>query len=619
MTKKEFIILFLLGIVQTGIFMLVFQKKEQDLDPSLPIYHFDSQEKISYLNIKLKNSNFLTIEFKDDGYWLIDPVKKKADGYMMEDIKLLLQRITRDDKLDANEQNLKECGLQTPDVEASIKMTQNREIALKFGKTLPLTINGSEYVYLKLGSEPFIYQMFKPDFLIFTIPVDGWRSKKILNFAPQTVSEIKLSGLKFLRPAQIVKRDKFQDWFLTDPYQEVLDGGKIYQLFYFLQEIYAKEYVPKEKMSLDHPDYIIELTFDSGSKTKIHVQAKEADKIEQGKEPQFYVYLEGSDEIFYVESEKYSSLPANLDDFRFKVLYRFRPDELQKFEIASFKEGKLSTLVFEQKVVEDVIDGKRQSFQVLEIVEPKGILVDPSQRELYDRQQNYVQAFVQRFMKSEITSFLNRVSKTVVAKIVDVEKPECKVTFYLTNEKREFYFQESGTKGLVYVPVSDTEYEMFSVQKSYVKMLKGLHFNFYVEPIWKLDPKTVKKISLYQKIQSGDIVHFEYIRNGEEWKVDSNDYMVDTVRLEAALTRELAVLDQARIISDDPSDLGKFGLLDPLIICIIEGDNKTYKLKISDRYADDTYFATADDKLIFHIDSAVVRPLKENFLVKKFK
>lgn len=654
MKKLEFALLVVFGVVQTVLYFTVFAWQPPDIDPAKPIFQFASEEKISYVEIARKDSPTLVIELRSDGYWLTKPVQKKADSFLIKDIVMALERLNRLRIYPATPERIADAGLDDPDLKVHIKTRTKeevtRELTLRFGKKVPFASGGVEYYYFMHGDEKYIYQMFKDDYRIFTLGVKDWRSKQILEFKQESVNEIQISGLYFPDQAKIVRRGRYKDWILVEPYEELLEQTKVNNLLYLMSEIYAKDYLDKDIPELETPDYKVFLKFSDESSVTLRIRLKEellkgivGDGEEDDKDKKngedsggekkerrvalFYAYLEGSDEAYLVESEKFYMLPKNIDDLRYRLLYRFREDDIRSIDIISYKGDQKKQLLIEKKTGVMKHQGRDVPFVRFDVTKPEHILVPKKDKDLFEKQQRYINEFIEQLRRAEILAFMHKVSKSTVEQLVDLQKPECKVTFLVGDSPREFYFKEMPSHAFAFTPVGNSEYEMFKVAKGYVKRLKRGHFNFYVDPIWSFDYQKLRRLVIYIRSEPGGsdmslskFTKQEFTRDKHGWKCDREGYVADESRLEVFLKHKLSKLEGVQVVSDDPEDLQRFGLLDPYMICVVELENgQVYRLKISEKFPADMYLATTDGQLIFQVDPTLITALKGEFYIKKSK
>lgn len=620
MNLKELLILVILGGAQTVLFIYLLAKSEPPVDPSFPLFNFSQEEIIISVSISNESGKF-KVEQKRSEYWITEPIEKKADELIIKDIMLLLQRQNRIGAQKVTESKLNETGIADSKLSAEIKTSTGRIIRMKGGKESPFERGGAKFVYVTFNDDDYIYQMFKPYFEIFTRDVNYWRSKKIINLYPDTIKKMELSGSKFIRDVTILHRDDLEDWFLDKPFQEVVDDIKLTRIFDFINNLYAKEYLPLESLDLNVPIYHFIFTEYNSEKTSIKLWLYPDQEIKENEKIKLYVQINDSNEISLVESDDYWNLPGGVEDLRYKALYKFKQEEIYKIEVACNKYGEMESIMIEQKVAIGTQNGKEVRYPIWDLVHPKEIIVSRENERLFRKQQQYLETFLRQFISEQIIKFLDRISATTVeSTLVNTKQPECRVRFFLRNGTKDFYFKEKSNSAHVFVPVNEQEYEMFVVSLNYVRMLKRLKYNFYVKPIWEFNPDNVSKVEIFKRTVDGHIVKDIFEKNSENiWSVNRKGMRPDEARLEYLLRKKLNTLEPEQVLSDRKEDITRFGLLNPYIIFrVILNDGSTHTLKISERHSHDLYLATTDEnELLFVMDNKIVSEIERPLYFKR--
>jgi hypothetical protein len=191
---------------------------------------------------------------------LREPLDFPADSSLVSSTLGSVANLTADRRLAADEVDLAEYGLDTPEAELTLRMTDGGERSIVVGDELPLgskralrVDDGSEIV---IASGWFVSDLERE--------VDEWRSRDVIDFAEDDIASIDIeSGPDSIRAARLE-----DGWQLLLPLRDLADEDHISGLISDLRSMRIQEFLDDEsdpaELGLELPEYEITIIRSDG-------------------------------------------------------------------------------------------------------------------------------------------------------------------------------------------------------------------------------------------------------------------------------------------------------------------------------------------------------------------
>ena len=261
---------------------------------------------------------------KGEKQWQITvPPGLEADSDEWQQLASNVPRIVREDTVAPNAQDLASFGLKDPPVRVSAKLKDGKTVEILFGGENPKrTFN-----YAKLSNSNDVFLTASNWAKTFTRTVSDLRNKKILEFEPDNIDDVKISeGAK-----ELEVQKSGENWQLKKPIDTKADSGEVTtfegSISFARANSFADASVDAKTAGLDPPVIRIVL---HDSKAKIDRVLL----IGKNSEPDKYYARDASrDSIFIIDKDLAEKARRPIFDWRDKSITKVDRDKIDRIEI----------------------------------------------------------------------------------------------------------------------------------------------------------------------------------------------------------------------------------------------------------------------------------------------
>jgi len=288
--------------------------------------------------VELKDVDGLTIKRKDDtiklkragdGWEMVEPVKTRADGAVVNDVVTNLATARVDREIEANPTKLDDYGLEPPAAQVTLDVKgQAAPLTLTVGGKNPTGV----WVYAREGSKPAVVVVGESVARDTTRPVADFRDKTLLAFDRKNVTavDLDLEGSRMTLEAE-----EGGKWKIARPGPYRADGDLVSDMLDRLGAARIREFeaAPKSPATygLDKPSRVtIWLGRDKDRTSKTLLVGK-ADAAKKG----VYVQREGESDVLLIPVEAWDKVPKTVAMARDKIVFPYAYDKVSRIEIES--------------------------------------------------------------------------------------------------------------------------------------------------------------------------------------------------------------------------------------------------------------------------------------------
>jgi Domain of unknown function (DUF4340) len=286
------------------------------------------QASITKLEIKSKNSEPVALAKSNSGNWrIVQPKSLDADQSTVSSVVSSLSSLNSERVVEDKASDLKQFGLDRPDVEVDITEKNNTSQQLLIGDNTP----AGSAVYAMLAGDPRVFTIASYNKTSIDKSLNDLRDKRLLAVSPDKVSRLEL-----IEKNQEIEfgRDKFgpsnDEWQILKPKPLHADSVQVGELVAKLtdarMDLGGSDKDTKEVMSaFAHatPIATAKVTDPSGTQELQVRKSKDT----------YFAKSSAVDGVYKVDASLGQALDKKLDDFRNKKLFDFGYNEPTKIEM----------------------------------------------------------------------------------------------------------------------------------------------------------------------------------------------------------------------------------------------------------------------------------------------
>ena len=288
--------------------------------------------------VELKDVDGLTIKRKDDtiklkragdGWEMVEPVKTRADGAVVNDVVTNLATARVDREIEANPTKLDDYGLEPPAAQVTLDVKgQAAPLTLTVGGKNPTGV----WVYAREGSKPAVVVVGESVARDTTRPVADFRDKTLLAFDRKNVTavDLDLEGSRMTLEAE-----EGGKWKIARPGPYRADGDLVSDMLDRLGAARIREFeaAPKSPATygLDKPSRVTIWLGKDKDRTSKTLLVGKADAAKKG----VYVQREGESDVLLIPVEAWDKVPKTVAMARDKIVFPYAYDKVSRIEIES--------------------------------------------------------------------------------------------------------------------------------------------------------------------------------------------------------------------------------------------------------------------------------------------
>ena len=261
---------------------------------------------------------------KGDKQWnMTSPAGMEADSDEWQMLASDIPRIEREDTVAQNAQDLAPYGLKEPAVKVSAKTKDGKAVEILFGAENPR----KTFTYAKFPNNNDVFLTASNWEKTFTKTVSDLRNKKVLEFEPDDIDDVKvMEGTK-----ELEVQKSGENWELKKPLDAKADNGDISTFLSSIRFARAASFpdppVDAKTTGLDQPAIRITLHDGKAKTDRVLLVGKTS-------QPEKYYARDASrDAVFVIEKEIPEKAKRPLFEWRDKSLVKIDRDKTDKIEI----------------------------------------------------------------------------------------------------------------------------------------------------------------------------------------------------------------------------------------------------------------------------------------------
>ena len=313
-----------------------------------------TSDKVESLTLKNPDGTFVIV--KKDTEWVISsPAGFNGDSSVLSSIVINAGSLTADKLVEENAQDLSVYGLDNP-VLITVKLNDGKEFTVEIGDKTPT--KGGYYVKLSGESKVYVIGSYTGDKLV--IGKNGMKSKALYTITTDMITQLSMDRNGENVFASVKGAE--ESWSLTQPIKGSVNTTALYPMLEALAATAVSEFVEESasdlsKYGLDKPSYVFDFNTTTAGAFKLLL----GDEKTKGSE--FYAKLDGSDEVFVINSSAYNFLDKPLTEIVEVFAYIVNIDQVTKIDLTM--EGKTTSMTLDvYKDAEGKSDNDKDKFTV---------------------------------------------------------------------------------------------------------------------------------------------------------------------------------------------------------------------------------------------------------------
>src|SRR3984893_1307958 len=270
--------------------------------------------------IKLKRSS--------DGWEMLEPVKTRADGGVVNEVVTGLTTARVDREIDPNPSKPGDFGLEPPAAQVALEVKgQSAPLTLAVGGKNPTGV----WVYAREGSKPAVVVIGESVARDTARPVADFRDKSLLAFDRKNVTAIDLDLAEGSR--MTLEAEDGGKWKVARPGPYRADGDLVVDMLDKLGAARIREFesAPKSPATygLDKPSRLAIWLGKDKDRTSKTLLVGKIDTAKKG----VYVQREGESEVLLIPAEAWDKVPKTVAMARDKTVFPYAYDKVSRVEI----------------------------------------------------------------------------------------------------------------------------------------------------------------------------------------------------------------------------------------------------------------------------------------------
>jgi hypothetical protein len=273
-----------------------------------------------------------TIKLKrvGDGWEMLEPVKGRADGGVVNEVVTALTTARVDREIDPNPSKLADFGLEPPAAQVTLEVK---------GRPAPLTlaVGGKNptgvWVYAREGSKPAVVVIGESVARDTARPVADFRDKTLLAFDRKSVTAVDLDLGEGSR--MTLEAEDGGKWKVARPGPYRADGDLVVDMLDKVGAARIREFEPAPNApatyGLDKPSKLTIWLGKDKDRTSKTLLVGKVDAAKKG----VYVQREGESEVLLIPAEAWDKVPKTVAMARDKTVFPYAYDKVNKVEIES--------------------------------------------------------------------------------------------------------------------------------------------------------------------------------------------------------------------------------------------------------------------------------------------
>jgi Domain of unknown function (DUF4340) len=323
--KGTYILLFLFAVLGGYVYFTEYRGKEErqkQEEAKKKVFSVEDKD-ITEISLIYPDRTITGVKKGEKQWQITSPAGLEADSDEWESLASNVPKIEREDTVGQNVQDLGPFGLKEPPVKLSAKTKDGKTLEIVFGAENPK----KTYNYAKLPSGPDVFLTGSNWAKTFTKNVSDLRNKRVLQFEPDDIDNVKITE----SAKELEAQKSGDDWQLKKPTDTKADTGEISTFTNSIRFARVNSFpdppVDAKAAGLEPP----------AIKITLHDNKAKADRIlligKTSGTDKYYARDVSRDVIFIIDKEIAEKARRPLFDWRDKSITKIDRERIDKIEI----------------------------------------------------------------------------------------------------------------------------------------------------------------------------------------------------------------------------------------------------------------------------------------------
>ncbi len=413
-------------------------------------------DNIESLTLQNPGGTFVIVK-KGTDWVLSSPTDIKADSTVLSGIVINAVSVIADKVVEENPQDLTIYGLDKPII-VRLKAKDGKETILEVGNKTPT--KGGYYVRSPIENKVYVVGSYTAD--RFATDRNGLRLKTVFNFTSDMITELNMNRKGKVVFAAAMNAD--QNWSMSQPIKGSVNSSALMPMLEALANATAVEFIADKpsdlsQYGLDNPSYAFDFNTTTAGAFKILLGDEKA------KGSEIYAKLEGTDEVFTIDSSSFTFLDKPLKEIVDVFAYIVNIDQVTGIKLTM--DGKTTDMTIDVfKDAEGKMDTDKDKFTV-------------NGKDASGKDENDDQPF-RKFYQSLIGISLDEIE----ADAVPSGTPEISINYtlksgtmkvdYISKDANYYYVVRNGEYAGILVKKNKLDYGVVGMKNAHKKMMDFL-------------------------------------------------------------------------------------------------------------------------------------------------
>ncbi|WP_319477214.1 DUF4340 domain-containing protein [Marispirochaeta aestuarii] len=298
-------------------------EEERRVDP-LVTMEVDS---ISTLSIETADRPALKFSRTEDGWVMEEPLYSLASAETMQSVIETVDKLVGVPmEIDAS-LPLEEFGLEGSElISVTVASRDGQTESFSLGRQIPLDVG---YVYTYVASSGNFYKAYRDAREVFTLPLEEYRDRTVLNLSISSIEKIKLSGALTGNTSPVIVEKQPPWWELSSPKAAPGNNGEVKKLLEGILSLRASDFPDSREDALQaEPQLRVEFSISDGSTEAVSFFDSYGEDLQ-------YITTDRIPYALGIPRGVVNNLPISYDQLRSRAALRFDPDAIHEIIIST--------------------------------------------------------------------------------------------------------------------------------------------------------------------------------------------------------------------------------------------------------------------------------------------
>ncbi|ORC36623.1 hypothetical protein B4O97_06045 [Marispirochaeta aestuarii] len=298
-------------------------EEERRVDPLVTM----EADSISTLSIETADRPALKFSRTEDGWVMEEPLYSLASAETMQSVIETVDKLVGVPMEIDTSLPLEEFGLEGSEViSVTVSSRDGQTESFSLGRQIPLDVG---YVYTYVPSSGNYYKAYRDAREVFTLPLEEYRDRTVLDLSISSIEKIRLSGALTGNTSPVIVEKQPPWWELSSPKAAPGNNGEVRKLLEGILSLRASDFPDSREAALQaEPQLRVEFTISDGSTEAVSFFDSYGEDLQ-------YITTDRIPYALGIPRGLVSNLPISYDQLRSRAVLRFDPDAIQEIIIST--------------------------------------------------------------------------------------------------------------------------------------------------------------------------------------------------------------------------------------------------------------------------------------------